>query len=226
MATLKSPSLDRLLIETRAMLRQPDNTNTSWTDNDLTLWLNDGINRYFLEVIQYAEGPFQVVAPLDVVNGIDTIPLPSDFYKVVRLYKVVNNSLIQIPYRNNLDSGYDNTPQGSANMSSFSYFLRGNNIVLRPVPGFSEIASLSLEYVGFPDNLIWGGDALNSAISPIFKELIIMYAVYKAKLAESLVLGTDTSSKAAELLSNIETQFKDSVRLRSHYPQFTIPFNP
>ena len=53
-----------------------------------------------------------------------------------------------------------------------------------------------------------------------------MYAVQKAKLKESLTNGTDTGALARQQLSDIYQLFKDTIRGRSKYPTFTVPFNP
>ena len=74
--------------------------------------------------------------------------------------------------------------------------------------------------------MINGGDTLTNQISPVFRDLIIMFAVYKAKLQESLTTGGSTHVNAKQELAELYTQFRDAIFLRSKSPQHTIPFNP
>lgn len=221
------PTLARLIIETRSMLNQPDATNASVTDAELTNWLNDGINRFFVKVADLAEGQFTTTALLNVASGQEAIDLPSDFYKIKAMWSVLNDgSLRIIPYINNLTMSVDNNSSLGQASNCFSYSFRNNQIVLSPIPQFTQTGQFKLEYIQFPDNLIWGGDVLTAGVSPLFKELVIMYAVYKAKVRESLVSGTDVGKFAKELLMGLQIEFEDAIRNRSKYPQFTQPYNP
>jgi hypothetical protein len=56
--------------------------------------------------------------------------------------------------------------------------------------------------------------------------VIIMYAVWKAKLKESLTNGTDTSALAKSNLNDLFTSMKETVQGRSENPTAIIPFNP
>lgn len=227
MATLSAPTLSRLLKEARLVLRQQKASNSTWDDTELTVYANDAVRRYFLEINERAEGQFDAQVDLDIVTNTDTVALPTDCFEVRALYKLNNNTYEIVPYRNNLTDSYDNQPTGSADLYSPYYYFRGDNLVLRPIPGFSQTGALRLEYTQFPETLIWGGDSLGNKISPLFRELIVMYIVYKAKISEDLNTGnSDTSRKAAEHLAYLEVQFKESVGNRSKYPQFVVPFNP
>jgi len=94
------------------------------------------------------------------------------------------------------------------------------------VPNFSQTAGLRIEYIYFPDMLQNAGDTMSNNMLPIFRQLIEMYAVYKAKMKESLTNGTDTASMAKNNLNEIYKLFLDTVKNRSKYPQFISPFNP
>ncbi len=67
---------------------------------------------------------------------------------------------------------------------------------------------------------------LTSQVSPVFKDLIETYAVYKAKTQESLVNGVALNPLIKENLSDLYTAFKEAITHRSAYPTYTYPFNP
>lgn len=226
MGTLASPVLQDLITSARNMLNQPDQSNSFWSDLELTDYANEAIRVYFSELASTDEGYFTAIDDLDITSGTETVTLPSDFFQIKTLYKKVNNGYIALPYRNVLDEGYS-TQGGTSNDTYLPfYFFRKNTIVLRPTPQFSETDGLRIEYLQFPDTLVNGGDALTNQISPVFKQVVEMYMVYKAKLKESLVSGVRTHDVAAENLGELTKQFKDMIALRSKSPTAVKPFIP
>jgi hypothetical protein len=226
MATLSAPTLQSLLFNVRTALNQPDPTNSFWKDEELITHINDGIRLYFTEVIQNNEGYFTTTTSLNIVSGTDTVALPSDCFKVRALYKNINDGKVMLPYRNNVTEGY-NTTEGNSGPNYFPYYyFQSNNLVLRPTPNFSETSGLYLEYVQFPTVLVDGGDSMTVQVSPVFKQLIEMYAIYKAKLKESMVNGVVVHKIAEEALGGLLSQFRDSIKNRSTNPTYVIPYNP
>lgn len=226
MAQLSQPALSRIITEARLLLNQTKATNSFWSDEELGNYVNDGIRKYFLELISHDEGQFHVIADLDIVSGQETVALPSDFFRIKNVYKLTDTGYQLLRYWNNHTMSYDSNNNASANNYSPYYYFRDNSLVLRPIPGFSETASLRIEYTQLPEQLILGTDTLPTGISSVFKELIVMYCVYKAKVKESLVTGTDTASVAGTLLEDTHRIFKESVSNRSTATQFIAPFNP
>ena len=227
MAVLTSPTLNELLVDVRNRLGQPSNLNSQWTDKELIGYLNEGIRRYFGEVVQNSEGQFTKTANLDIVSGTETVSTPSDFFEVRQLWKKIDNEFIILSYRPHRDESY--TTQGTDSSLSYVpyYYLRGNDIVLRPTPNFSETAGLQLEYIHFPDTMVNGGDSLTSNVAPIFRDLIRSYAVYQAKLKESYTGNNiNVHSAAQSQVADLYQQFKDVIVGRSHGPQAIKPFNP
>jgi hypothetical protein len=223
---LKSPSLGKLVTSVRNLLNQPNAANSFWSDVELVDYINEGVRMYFAEVSNVDEGQFTNVVSLDIVSGVETIVLPDDFFEARALYKTVESGYEILAYNNNITSGY--STQGGTGGSSYLpyYFFRGNSLVLRPTPNFSETGGLRLEYIAEPDVLNLANDLMPPGVSPIFKQLIEMYAVYKAKLKESLVNGVDTAALARQNLDSIYSQFKAVIVNRSKYPTFTVPFSP
>jgi hypothetical protein len=226
MAALTSPTLTTLLTNVRNFLNQPSASNSFWTDAELTVYLNEAVSLYFAEVSHSQEGLFTTSSDLNIVTDTETVSLPSDCFVVKALYKKVTDGYEILEYRNDLTEGY--STQGGTNASSYtpSYFFRGNSIVLRPTPNFSQTAGLKIEYMQFPDQMSVGADTLTAQVSPIFKQLVEMYAVYKAKLKESLVNGVVLHTVAKENLNELYASFKEAIERRSKNPTFVQPFNP
>lgn len=232
MATLSSPTQQNLLTSVRTVLRQRDPNNSTWLDDELSEYLNEAIRMYFLECVSVNEGYFTTQTgtdanpDLDIVSNQETIALPADCFEIKNVWKKVSNGWVSLAYRNSLDEGYLN--DGGTNSESFfpAYQFQGNNLVFRPTPNFSETGGIRLEYLQFPDTMIYGGDSMTSQVSPIFKQLIIMYAVYKAKLSESMTNGVDLYSVAESNLESISQLFRDTIAKRSKNPTYIAPFNP
>jgi len=228
MATLTSPTVDDLVANVRTLLGQPNAVNSTWSDEELTQYLNEAVRRYFAEVVLRMERSFITTAALDCTVNVETMALPSDFFKVKNLYVKVTGGFELLPYRNNLTNGYSTTGGGTtAENYRPDYFLRGSNIVLHPVPNFTSTnGTFLLEYVSFPSTLVTGGDALTSHVSPVFKDLIETYAAYKAKLRESAMSGVDTYSGYLQNLNDLFSAFKEVVTQVSANPTYVQAWNP
>lgn len=226
MAQLSAPTLSRLILEARIFLNQRQEANSFWKDDELTIYANDAIRQYFLVLNENAEGNFDTKVALDLVAGEEEVDLPTDCFEVRSVFKVKNNFNQILTYMNNVTQSYETSTGNSAQDYSPYYYFRENKLVLRPIPGFSETGGLVVEYTKFPETLITGGDAMTASISPIFKELVVKYMVYQAKLKESSVRGGDTYLAVERHLADLYKNFKAAVAGRSKYPQYTIPFDP
>lgn len=231
MATLTSPTLGKLLTNVRNLLGQPNASNSTWTDLELTEYINEAVRIYFAEVVKNYEGYFTVTTDpnsnLGYVSGTDTVALPTDCFQVRAVYIKRNQGWSILEYHNDLTHGYwTGTGNGDPNTYSPYYFFQGNNLVLRPVPNATYPGVLKLDYIQLPDQMINGGDQLTNQVSPIFKQLLEMYAVYKAKLKQSMVSGVDLTAIPKANLNEIYGNFKNTIMPRSAYPIYTEPFNP
>lgn len=226
MALLQQPTLARLLKETRIFLGQLKEDNSFWKDDELTLYINDGLRHYFTVIAEGGDGQFDTSTTLALVANQETVPLPTDCYEVRALYIVQTDRNAILRYDNNITDSYTTLNNSGGNNYQPTYYFRGEDLVLRPMPNFSNPAALVLEYTKFPETLITGGDVLTKGISPIFKELVVKYAVYQAKLRESSVRGGDTYLPVQKHLSDLFQNFKNIANARTKYPQFIKPFNP
>jgi hypothetical protein len=226
MALITTPTLQKLIGRIRGLLNQPDRLNSFWSDDDLTAYIEDGISLCFLELTHINEGYFVTTADLDLVANTETVALPVGCFEIRSLYRKVSDGYEIMDYRNRVDEGYSTDSAGGGSSYVPDYFLRDNSIVLRPIPGFSETGGLKLEYVQLPDTMLFGGDSMTSHISPVFRQVVEMFAVYKAKLKESLVTGAATHRFAEENFGAVFKSFKDTAQLRSKGPSYVKPFNP
>ena len=223
---LASPSIQDIIQSARNLLNQPDPNNSNWTDGELLSYVNEGIRIYAAELINENEGYFTTSTTLNITSGQEYVTLPSDFFKIRALYKVQSNGNCMLQYKNNVTDGYMNNGGTSTELYTPYYYFRQNTIVLRPPPQFSQTGGLLLEYCQMPESMITGGDSLTGQISPMFRQVIEMYCVYKAKLKESMVTGVNTFQIAAENLRDLSVQFKDLTKIRSKNPTFVVPFMP
>ena len=226
MAVLTAPALGRLIVSTRNFLNSPNPNNSFWTDQELSEYLNDAVMRYFTEISNANEGQFMTKTSLNITTDIDEIVLPSDCFVINAVRKKVSNGYVILNYRPAQTMGY--TTQGGTNGDNFfpDYYVRGNNLIIHPVPNYSETAGLELEYMQFPDVMTSAGDTLTAQVPPIFQELIKMYAVYKAKVKESLVNGVALDDRIQGLVSDLYQSMVESVRPRVNNPTYVKSFNP
>lgn len=231
MATLASPTLGKLITNVRNLLGQPNPVNSSWTDAELKEYLNEAVRLYFAEVVKNQEGYFTTTTDpnnnLTYTANNELVALPTDCFEVKALYIQRSNGWEILEYRNDVTNGFlSNTGSGGGNTYSPMYYFMGNNLVLHPTPNFTGTNQLRLDYVQFPDQMVNGGDAMTNQVSPVFKQLIEMYAVCKAKMKQSMVNGTDLTALPKQNLAEIYTNFKNAINKRSAYPEFLVPFNP
>lgn len=224
-----------MISNVRNLLGQPSATNSSWTDAELTEYINEAIRLYFTEVVKNYEGYFTVSTDpssggsgnLSYTANSDLVALPSDCFQVRNVYIQRSQGWSHLDYINDLTHGYwTSSGSGAPEVYQPFYFFQGNNLVLRPVPNQSATAAIKLDYIQLPDQMFNGGDQLTNQVSPVFKQLLEMYAVYKAKLKQSMVSGTDLTALPKANLAEIYSSFKNTIMPRSASPIYTDPFNP
>lgn len=219
--------MERLIREARILLNQPKAENSRFSDAELTSYANDALQQIFLTINEASEGQFDKSTTLDITNAVETVALPVDCFAVKALYKLQGTIWRRLEYRQNIMMDFDvsATNSGSTTYEPYYYF-RGNSLVLRPVPGFSEPASLTLEYTAYPNVLVFGADTLDAGMSPLFKELIVMYIVAKAKLKDDINGGGQGYQLAAAHRDDLFRQFKHQLMERSKAPNYVTPFEP
>jgi hypothetical protein len=217
------------------MLGQPNASNSTWTDYELTEYINEAIRMYFAEVVVHMEGYFTISTDpasggsgnLSYYSTIDTVALPTDCFQVKAVYIQRNQGWSLLEYRNDVTHGFwTTTGNGDPMVYQPYYMFLGNSLLLRPAPNMNGINALRLDYIQMPDQLINGGDTMTASVSPVFKQLIETYAIFKAKMKQSMVNGTDLTAIPKANLQEIYGNFKNTITPRSAYPIYTDPFNP
>ncbi len=226
MAAVIAPTLEKLIREARILLNQPRAENSRYTDAELAGYANDAVQQIFLTINEVGEGQFDKTTTLNTVANVETVALPVDCFAIKVLYKLQGNTLRRLEYKQNILNDYEQLGTNSGGTYEPYYYLRANNIVLRPIPGSSETAGLTIEYTSYPDVLVYGGDVMTSGISPLFKELIVMYIVSKAKLKDSLSGGGSGLEIANSHRDDLFRAFKHQLSERSKAPQYIVPFEP
>lgn len=225
MATLSAPTIEDMITNVRYTLNQPSSTNSFWTDAELTTYLNEGVRRCYNEIIQNGEGHFATTTTLNIVADTETIALPSDCFEVKHVWRTITNGFAHLSYRNNLSEGHATNGGSGGDTYLPDYYFRANNLVLSPTPNFSQTGGLKIEYIQFPAVMV-ALDSMTTQLSPIFKDVVEAYAVYKAKLKESHTSGVNTAALAQQTLNDLFTSMKETVTGRSMAPTAIIPFNP
>lgn len=231
MATLSSPSLGKLIFNVRNMLGQPSPINSTWTDAELTEYINEAVRMYFAEVIANNEGYFTTTTDpasnLAIVANQESVALPSDFFQMRALYIQRTNGWELLEYRENITTGFVSAGGGTgSNTYSPYYYFLGNNIILHPTPNFSATAVLRCDYIQFPQTMVNGGDVLTNQVSPVFKQVIEKYTIVQAKKKESMGNGADLTPIAKADLAEAYVSFKNAINKRSLNPEFVVPFSP
>src|SRR5437868_3126669 len=144
MSTLTSPTLGKLLSNVRNLLGQTNASNSKWTDDELTEYINEGIRLYFAEVVKNNEGYFTVSTDpnaggsgnLSYTSTSELVALPSDCFQVRAVYMQRPQGWTCLEYRNDLTHGFWTGVSSGANPNTYEpyYFFQGNNLVLRPCP--------------------------------------------------------------------------------------------
>src|SRR6185312_13887116 len=143
MATLKSPTLGKLICNVRNLLGQPNAANSAWSDLELTEYINEGVRLYFAEVVKNSEGYFTTTTTLDVTSDTETVALPTDCFEVKALYIQRSNGWEILEYSNDITNGFlTNTGASGNNTYSPIYYFMGNNLVLHPTPNFTQTGVL------------------------------------------------------------------------------------
>jgi hypothetical protein len=110
---------------------------------ELDYYLNLAYKSYYNELIDEGyKGLLATPSFLDTTGGIETVSLPSDFYKAFRIDKVDGDRYIPLRYKEN----YENEICRNNNSYYYTYSFRGENLVLNPIPSTTETNSLRLIY--------------------------------------------------------------------------------
>ena len=128
----------------------PDNTSSFFKDTTLVRYFNQAQQELGRTVIQSFENYFVTESTINVSAGNDTYALPSTFIKMLRVEDVRNSTapLEIYPISLNEKEGYRfEFPQiTSATGEPSRYIIKGQSLMLRPIPNYSQQSGISLWY--------------------------------------------------------------------------------
>lgn len=237
MAAVVTPNLEFIIKGVRSLLNQPKAENSRFSDSDLKMWANDAIQQIFHTVNEAGEGQFDKITSdpsnasypgLNFTNASETIALPTDCFAVKGVWMKQGTMNRRLEYRQNVMMDYDTTATNSGETTYEPYYyLRGNNLVFRPIPGFTSTDNpITVEYTSYPQVLVYGSDTMDIGISPLFKELIEAYVVAKAKFRDDLSGNGQGYALANSRMVDLFKQFRHQVIERSKAPQYTTSYEP
>lgn len=222
---LSAPTLQDLIEAERDLLNQPDPNNSFWSDAELIRYNNESVRIHMAELADIDEGQGATTATLNITSGTEIIALPSDCFTIKACYRVLNQRNVIMTYSNAINASYPTGNSWSGEAYVPDYYFRGNNLVLRQAPSFTEAGGIFIEYYQYPASLLDSSDTLTAQIAAMFRQSVEMYAVYKAKLKESLANNIRVHDVAYENWKELFQQFKDLSAKRSRKSTSVQPFD-
>lgn len=195
-----------------------DDGTTFWTTAERQRALNNAYFELYNLGANLSDGMGEEItaSTLSQVSGTATIALPSDFYRLVSIYRTDSS---------NQDVTYRYIPIHPAKQHEFrrlvspgsyqlGFYFRGSNIVLVPTPSTS--ATLNIEYV--PDPTEMSADSDEPLLPVSHRELIAYGALVRLKEKEGVEPSGTTIATYNRLMSAFERdmesrQSQDSRRL-------------
>lgn len=197
-------NLGELRTKTRYYL--DDDSGTWWVDGEVNNYINIAYGHYYQELISHGyDGLLQAPVNLNIVASTDTIALPTDFFKVKTLLRVIDTRKIPLKYYRN----YDNT-EYTTNCGEYvpTYDFQGLNLKLYPVPDSSYTAGLTLRYWPVMEELVDDIDAPVDGFIVSWHNMIPLLAAIFAKggREESDISGLSS------LLQKIEEPYRNTLQ--------------
>jgi len=181
-----------------------DNSLVRWPLAEQNDYLNQAYLYYYNELINMGYAAVLTTPVLlNTTSGVETVPLPADFYKAKVLYKVLPTIKRPCRYR----EPYATTVllTGASSIYVPDYCFRGTNLVLNPVPSDTVTGSLELHYWPVLTLLVNDSDTLVAGFSAEWQDMIPLRAALQAK---SLREEEDVAN-IANFLAVAEKPFND-----------------
>jgi|GEM_PF-2303213 len=180
--------------------RAEKENDTNVSDAELDVYINSGISElheqlvttygepYFLKSTTFSTVAGQVSYPVPTVAG----GAPFEVWKIYRLSVVFNNR--DLPFRKfgGATEVLDLNSQAWDEGTDLRYAISGQNLTVQPVP--SNVVTVTVSYVPYPQVLVNAGDVLDLRYDP-WAEFIHIFAAIEMRDKEE----SDTSVLAAKL---------------------------
>jgi hypothetical protein len=198
-----------------------DTSLARWTDTEIYYYINRAYQYYWNKLVN-AGYKSLCVAPvlLDITSGVDTIALPTDFYKARRVDRLIDTKIIPLQYKENFEDVMLTTGVTSSTLYTPSYTFQGNNLLLEPLPSFSATSALQVSYWPVMTKLANTTDSPVAGFNAQWQDLIPIRAAFIAK-----------SNREEEDVENIyrdlkeaEVPFEDALTEMTQSRSYTEPF--
>lgn len=132
------------------------------SDAQIDLWANEGYMKYAVRLMKAHEGFFEKTADLNIAANTEAIALPSvfssgiKFLKSTRLERVISGGRVPMQKRSRYTEFKSTLGEGGGDSYVPQFEFRGSNILLDPVPDFTEASGLLLTAQCQPARLTCG----------------------------------------------------------------------
>lgn len=169
------------------------------SDSLLLDFLNKGIAETYDLIVQKWQDYYTTSASVSVVAGVQSYPLPSDFYKLRKVEIVLTGTKTGRLFPHDLIDAHLYT-SGAGIAHRFRYRIQAGNLVLVPVP--SGVDTLILYYIPYAPKLVDADDSFDGINQ--YEELVIQFALRLCKIREDLP-HDDIDQEIARLTARIRT---------------------
>jgi len=178
--------------------------------------IGDAYKYYVMLMLKSGEGYFERTDNLDIVANVETVSLAAltpAFFKISQLERYVTNGTIPLVkserrYKNNYTLGV-----GTGDSYLPNYKQRGTNIILEPLPKFSETDALKIDYIyipTFPTSVSADGFTFDADFPVLYEANVELRATIKCLSIKDSMGGIADISTFMGELSELDKAFLDS----------------
>ena len=144
---------------------------------------------------------------LNLVSGTATVALPSDFFMIYKLSKVLTSSRKPLNPKTNLERSVLTSGASAGDAYLPDYSVQGSNILLQPVPSESKTGGLYLEYFPIATAMTTGSTTPATGFSAQFHPLIPL----KASILIKATKEDEDVSSLKMTLNDMERPFRQLI---------------
>lgn len=211
-------------LRTRVREKVDEDTAAFWSDTVINNALNEAYRYYWAFIIELHEGYFAALSNISFDGNADgEYPLPSDFFRVKNIFRLLSNEKIPLRYQEQFSSSFSKT-LGNSTYNLPTYRFRGNKIKFEPAPDFSETNAVELEYIKTLTDLS-STQSVDSEFPALAEDCVVARAVVKLKAIEEMVGGggVDSDPFVIDVVSS-EQMLKEALEPRTQSRQYVEQF--
>ena len=219
----------QLISEVRILLREPNEEDSGWTNDELSGCLNRCMSRRDMQLQATGEGYGITVHDTDLVEDQEDYEIPTQGARVHRVLRYVAQDGVRIPLEreehidkpNYLNNGVFGTFFNSETYLP-TYRLVDNFILLSPPPPTDIDDGLRIELESPADRLIENTDTLPDAWPLFIEDLLIYDTAVEAYNLEMAISPTQEQNlhSLARSRQEYEAAFMLYIQERNHSPSY------